>query len=151
MSGLSRREALGLLGAGAGFGLAHALGGSAEPAAASAQAVTSSSQLRPATRVTFPKGTTIRTVLGDVSPEALGMSATLFHEHLSFEWARVNPRPASGRVNPPGPAKDVDLLARELDVAAKEGVGCIVDAGTTDVGRDAAFLKQIAAHTSVHI
>ena len=32
-----------------------------------------------------------------------------------------------------------------------EGVGCIVDAGTTDVGRDTDLLKQIASRTSVHI
>ncbi len=43
------------------------------------------------------------------------------------------------------------LRAEELNVAAREGVGCIVDAGTTDVGRDVEFLKQIAAHTTVHI
>ena len=101
--------------------------------------------------MTFPGGARIRTVLGDVSPETLGNAATLFHEHLSFEWARVNPHPANGRVNPPGPAQDVTLRAEELDVAAREGVGCIVDAGTTDVGRDVEFLKQIAAHTAVHI
>jgi phosphotriesterase-related protein len=43
------------------------------------------------------------------------------------------------------------LRSEELNVAAREGVGCIVDAGTTDVGRDVEFLKQIAAHTAVHI
>jgi predicted metal-dependent phosphotriesterase family hydrolase len=142
---LSRREALGLLGAGAGFGLTAALRGGADLNAASWQAVASSA------KVTFPEGATIRTVLRDVDPETLGTAATLFHEHLSFEWARVNPRPANGRVNPPGPAKDVNLLAQEMSVAAREGVGCVVDAGTADVGRDVEFLRQIAARTSVHI
>ena len=31
----------------------------------------------------------IRTVLDDVRPDSLGTKATLFHEHLSFEWAKV--------------------------------------------------------------
>jgi phosphotriesterase-related protein len=95
--------------------------------------------------LTFPKGATIRTVLKDVSPEAI-TKATLFHEHLSFEWARVAPQS-----NRSGPAKDAAPVLEQLDVAATEGVGCIVDAGTTDVGRDIDLLKQIASRTSVHI
>jgi phosphotriesterase-related protein len=149
---LSRREALGLIGAGTGLGLLNsrleARGwrlGRAGPPAATWQAGAS------ARKVIFPSGARIRTVLGDVSPDTLGNAATLFHEHLSFEWARVNPRPADGRASRPGPAKDVSLLTDELNVAAREGVGCIVDAGTTDVGRDVEFLRQIAAHTAVHI
>ena len=94
----------------------------------------------------FPKKAVIRTVQGDIAPEALASKATLFHEHLSFEWARV-----TGRSDRPGPAKDAGPILEQLDVAATQGVGCIVDAGTTDVGRDVAFLKQIAARTSIHI
>jgi phosphotriesterase-related protein len=149
---LSRRDVLGLLGAGAGLGLARAWNsglearagrlGTAWPAPAPWQAGASA--------VTFPSGARIRTVLGDISPDTLGNRATLFHEHLSFEWARVSP-PADGRASRPGPEKDVNLRAEELNVAAREGVGCIVDAGTTDVGRDVEFLRQIAAHTAVHI
>ena len=101
----------------------------------------------PASReaVTFPKGATIRTVLRDVSPDTLN-KATLFHEHLSFEWARVAPQS-----NRSGPAKDAAPVLEQLDVAAAEGVGCIVDAGTDDVGRDNELLRQIASRTSVHI
>ncbi len=91
----------------------------------------------------------IRTVLKDIAPDSLGSAATLFHEHLSFEWARV-----TGRQDRPGPSKeatDVAYLGEQLELAAGEGVGCIVDAGTTDVGRDVAFLRQIAARTRVHI
>jgi phosphotriesterase-related protein len=88
----------------------------------------------------------IRTLLKDVSPDTLGMKATLFHEHLSFEWARV-----TGRQDRPGPAKDVNPVLEQLNAAALEGVGCIVDAGTNDVGRDVGFLKQLAMQTSVHI
>jgi phosphotriesterase-related protein len=97
------------------------------------------------TALTFPKGAAIRTVLKDVAPETIA-KATLFHEHLSFEWARVAPQS-----NRSGPAKDPAPILEQLDVAANEGVGCIVDAGTTDVGRDTDLLKQIASRTSVHI
>ena len=121
---MHRRDALGLLGAGVGLGIASAW-------------------------QDFPvaqQGAIIRTVLRDIPPDSLGSSATLFHEHLSWEWARV--APGSNR---PGPAKDPAPIIEQLDAAAKEGVGCIVDAGTTDVGRDLEFLKQIAGRTSIHI
>src|SRR5256885_12548923 len=94
----------------------------------------------------FSRKTVIRTVRGDISPEVLASKATLFHEHLSFEWARV-----TGRSDRTGPEKDAGPILQQLDAAAAEGVGRIVDAGTTDVGRDVGFLKQIAARTSLHI
>jgi predicted metal-dependent phosphotriesterase family hydrolase len=137
---LSRRKVLGLLGAGAGFGLSSAVRWDLGLVAAPAQAIASTR------KVVFPKGAVIRTVLKDVSPDSLGTKATLFHEHLSFEWARV-----TGRQDRPGPAKDVNPVLEQLNVAAMEGVGCIVDAGTNDVGRDVDFLKQLATQTSVHI
>ena len=99
----------------------------------------------PSSPLTFPKGATIRTVLKDVSPETI-TKATLFHEHLSFEWARVAPQS-----NRSGPAKDAGPVLEQLEVAATEGVECIVDAGTNDVGRDVDLLKQIASRTPVHI
>jgi phosphotriesterase-related protein len=122
---LSRRAALGLLGASIGL----ARGSIAQTA--------------------FPAGAIIRTLTKDVAPAALDGKATLFHEHLSFEWARV--RGPGGRGTPAGPAKDVGPVAEQLNAAAAEGVGCIVDAGTTDVGRDVQFLKAIAERTPVLI
>jgi phosphotriesterase-related protein len=119
-AGLSRREVIGLLASSVGFGFAQPLN-------------------RPV----------IRTVLTDVTPDSLGDRATLFHEHLSFEWAKV--RGPNGRGPQTGPDKDVGLVAEQIDMAAAENVGCIVDAGTTDVGRDVAFLKEVAARTRVHI
>jgi phosphotriesterase-related protein len=95
------------------------------------------------------RNTIIRTLLSDISPDALGAKATLFHEHMSFEWARV--RGPNGRGPLTGPEKDVNVVLEQLDAAATEGVGCIVDAGTADVGRDVEFLKQLARRTSVHI
>src|SRR6516162_10501319 len=39
---------------------------------------------RAATKITFPKGAIIRTILKDVTPESLGGGATLFHEHITI-------------------------------------------------------------------
>src|SRR5207344_2812153 len=121
---ISRREMLGVLaaGAGAGLGFAQGQGGG---------------------------GPVIRTVLGDVAPASLGATATLFHEHLSFEWAKV--RGPGGRGPATGPEKDVALVSEQINAAAAENVGCIVDAGTTDIGRDVGFLKEVAGRTRVHI
>jgi phosphotriesterase-related protein len=119
-SDLSRREVIGLLAASLGLGFAQR-----------------------------PDAAIIRTVLGDVAPDSLGERATLFHEHLSFEWAKV--RGPNGRGPQTGPEKDAGLVAEQVNLAAAENVGCIVDAGTTDVGRDVAFLKEVAARTRVHI
>src|SRR2546422_5307401 len=82
---LSRREAINLLGVGAGLGLVTALRQEAGLAAASGQPA--------ATKVIFPKGAIIRTVLKDVSPEALGTGATLFHDHVSLSSRRYAPPP----------------------------------------------------------
>ena len=136
---LNRRQLLGLLGAGAAVGVSSDWSGGSSVAAALQRAGGPAAP-------TFPNGAVIRTVLRDVPPGSL-TTATLFHEHLSFEWAKVAPQ----RANATGPAKDPGPIVEQLNVAAKEGVGCIVDAGTTDVGRDAEFLKQIASQTGVHI
>jgi phosphotriesterase-related protein len=132
-----------LLGVAAGAGLGPFVRGDSSTAAQPPQAIARAGTLA------FPEGAVIRTVLKDVPPDTLGTAATLFHEHLSFEWARV--RPPNARGNATGPEKDVALVSDQLNIAANEGVGCIVDAGTTDVGRDVEFLTAIAARTRVHI
>jgi phosphotriesterase-related protein len=132
---MNRREMIHLLGAGAMLGIVPRW----------ATAVPPVQTVRSKRALDFPGGATIRTVLADVPPDSI-TKATLFHEHLSFEWARVAPQS-----NRPGPAKDAAPVLEQVDAAAAEGVGCIVDAGTTDVGRDTVLLKQIASRTSVHI
>jgi phosphotriesterase-related protein len=132
---MDRRHMIGLLGASTAFGVASRW----------ATAATLLQTPAPRSALTFPAGATIRTVLADVPPDSI-TKATLFHEHLSFEWARVAPQS-----NRPGPAKDAGPVLEQVDAAAAEGVGCIVDAGTTDVGRSTDLLKQIASRTSVHI
>ena len=72
------------------------------------------------------------------TPEALASRATLFHEHLSIKLPPLPNAPP-----PPPPATyDVDLVVREVRIAEKEGVGCIVDGGQPEMGRDMATLKR---------
>jgi hypothetical protein len=59
----TRREALGMLGAGVAI--------TAPPRVASAEP-------------SFPEGAVIRTIVKDYSPGELGGGATLFHEHMSL-------------------------------------------------------------------
>jgi phosphotriesterase-related protein len=157
----TRREAIGLLGAGVATA---ALSG-----VASAQAV-------------FPKGAVIRTLLKDYAPDELAGGATLFHEHMSLrdgflaDWTRyaaetraanrapnappppaapARPAGATPAAQPAAPAgnflTDTELMTEEMKVAKQEGIGCIVDAGHSDMGRDLAFLKKISEGSGLPI
>jgi phosphotriesterase-related protein len=152
----TRREAIGLLGAGVA---SAALSG-----VASAQAV-------------FPKGAVIRTLLKDHAPEDLAGGATLFHEHMSLrdgflaDWVRhaAETRAANRAPNAAVPAApsaasagqpaapvanflaDAELMTEEMKIAKQEGIGCIVDAGHGDMGRDIAFLKKISEGSGLPI
>ncbi len=155
---LTRRELLGLLGCGA--------------IAATVPRVASG-----ATQ-TFPKGAVIRTILKDYAPEDLAGGATLFHEHLSFapdfmtRWTgyAAQTRAANGLASagagggsgrgpqppaaPPGGPffmQDLDLMAAELSTAKNEGIGCIVDGGHPDMGRDINFLRQVSMKSGMPI
>ena len=129
----------------------------------------------------FAKGAIIRTLLKDYAPEELAGGALLFHEHLSLApdfmaqffaaaaAARTAnamptrrgapaaaPAPAAQGGPPPAPAgldpmRDVNLMVEELAVATREGVGCIVDGGHPDMGRDMTFLRQVAMKASMPI
>ena len=46
---------------------------------------------------------------------------------------------------------DLDLIADEVRAAGHDGVSCIVDGGTADMGRSLEALRQIAACSGVHI
>lgn len=155
---LTRRELLGLLGCGA--------------IAATVPRVASG-----ATQ-TFPKGAVIRTISKDYAPEDLAGGATLFHEHLSFapdfmtRWTgyAAQTRAANGLASagagggsgrgpqppaaPPGGPffmQDLDLMAAELSTAKNEGIGCIVDGGHPDMGRDINFLRQVSMKSGMPI
>jgi hypothetical protein len=86
----TRREVIQLLGGAAGLGVLAGCCNFGDPAA----------------------GAIIRTVLGDISPDAIN-GVTLFHEHLSIQ---LSPDRTFG-------TDDVDHVVREIQVAAEEGVG----------------------------
>jgi phosphotriesterase-related protein len=150
----SRRETLGLLGAAA----------LAAPLAAKAA------------EPDFPPGAVIRTLLKDYAPAELAGSATLFHEHMSLrdgfmvDWmrhageTRAAAQAPGAPPRPPGPPGgggaaapapnfliDEDLMADEMVIARREGIGCIVDAGHPDMGRDVAFLRRISQRSGLPI
>ncbi|MDZ7799598.1 MAG: hypothetical protein U5K81_02240 [Trueperaceae bacterium] len=84
----------------------------------------------------------VRTVLGDVSPETLGL--TLGHEHLV--------------ARPPSDVEDDDLRLDDEAAAVREatafheaGGGAIVEMTTVDYGRDAAALAEVSRRSGVHV
>jgi phosphotriesterase-related protein len=92
--------------------------------------------------VAFRKGAIIRTLLKDLSPEALAGGPVLFHEHLSNLWPIGSTTSFTD---------DVDLMIEETRTAGKEGVSCIVDGGHPDMGRKIDALNRIASQSGVHI
>jgi phosphotriesterase-related protein len=87
----------------------------------------------------------IRTILRDVSPTAID-GPTLIHEHLSLggtDWGIE--RPSTKWYD------DVDLLASEVAACKSSGVRCIVDMGTSDLGRKIESLRTIATRSQMHI
>ena len=119
----------------------------------------------------FPPGAVIRTILKDYAPSALAGGATLFHEHMSLrdgfmvDWlrsaaeTRAANQPPGTPPRPSGPAQasvpnfliDEDLMADEMAIARREGIGCIVDAGHPDMGRDVGFLRRISQRSGLPI
>ena len=117
-AGFTRREVIQLLGGAAGLGMFAGCGDFGDPA----------------------QGAIIRTVLGDISPDAIN-GVTLFHEHLSIQ---LSPDRTFG-------TDDVDHVVREIRIAAEEGVGCIVDGGHPDMRRDMDAVLRVANETDVHV
>lgn len=151
MTGLTRRDALGLFGIGA---VAMAI----DPLAARSQT--------PA----YPKGAIIRTLFKDYQPEELASGATLFHEHLSlgedfsarFRAASQAVLAAQGIAAPaasgpppaapgPDPMRNVELMAQELRDARRDGVACIVDASLEGAGMDLRFIREAARMSGLPI
>src|SRR5262249_39821720 len=87
----------------------------------------------------------IRTVLRDIPPTSLGSGHALIHEHLNVrDLGEKKLLDAEGRSD--------NTIVEELRASAKEGLRCIVDAGTSrrhDV--QIARLKKIATDSGVHI
>jgi phosphotriesterase-related protein len=157
---ITRRTALGFLGAGAAATLL--------PSAASG-----------AKNPQFPKHAIIRTILKDLPPEALAGGATLFHEHMSFppdflprfiQYSRETGVQGGGGGRgkggdkkggapappPPDPnakyfMQDLDFMTEEMIAAKKEGVACLVDGGHPDMGRSFDFLRQLSIKSGMPI
>jgi phosphotriesterase-related protein len=121
---LTRREALSILGVGAGLASVRSLGAQAP---------------------------IIRTLVADVAPDKVS-GAMLFHEHLSIRYPLTKAlAEKAGRPVPPSFTDDVDLMVEETRAAGKDGVGLIVDGGHPDMDRDLAALTRIAKESGVHI
>jgi len=147
---LSRREALRMLGVGAGLGL-FSIGRGSQLAALGIQAANAA---RRAMRI--PRGAIIRTILKDLPPDGLGNGAILFHEHMSFDssfFEKMRPANAPRPATPPPRSylEDVDAVTDEVRATGKEGVSCIVDGGHADMGTSYANLRKIAERSGVHI
>src|SRR4051812_29307292 len=127
---VTRREALGLLGVGAGVVWKASLSGLAL-------------QPRPTP--------IIRTLLKDVDPATID-GPVLFHEHLSIRYPMTKAQAeAAGRPVPVSFTDDVELMTAETKLAGADGVRCIVDGGHPDMDRDLDALKRIAEGSGVHI
>ena len=146
LSHLTRREALGVLAAGAGFALAA---GGGRPAAAGQPPAA-------APDIAFPAGAVIRAILDDLSPQALAGGATLFHEHLdlfqSYSSPPVERDPAAGPLTDAQAEAFVALVTEELRMAAADGMSCIVDAGILRRSeRELEFLRQMSLRSGVPV
>jgi phosphotriesterase-related protein len=149
----TRRDVLGLLGAGAGFGVVTALAERVGLAQAPGWLTARSTG-----NITFPKGAIIRTILKDVSPDTLRNGATMFHEHLIGVGSYSSPPPPSACPMPCAPPvsapviQGVDLLVEELKGTAADGVACIVNSTiarpTEQNMRD---LRDLATRSGLHI
>jgi phosphotriesterase-related protein len=142
-SGLTRREAMGVLGIGAAGGVVSWLAHDARPLAAPGSADSLITQTAAATTAaTFPRGAIIRTVLKDVAPGSLSGGPTLFHEHLSIGLAGNKVAHYTA---------DVAMMVEEARAAYQDGIACIVDGGHADMGRDLAALRRIASESGLPI
>ncbi len=87
--------------------------------------------------------TIVRTVLGDIPPEAMGI--TYAHEHLIIDGGRPV------QMQPDFDLGDVDAMAGEVAEAAALGLRTVVDAMPCDAGRNAGKLADLSRRTGVHV
>lgn len=148
---MTRRQAIGFLGVGAGFALGSALRGDGGLDAAALFRGAPANRMPP-----IPRGAIIRTILKDVPPEGLGNGSILFHEHMSFDrtfFEKMRPANAPRPATPPPASylENVDVVLEEVKASGKEGISCIVDGGHPDMGTSYANLKAIAERSGVHL
>lgn len=85
----------------------------------------------------------VRTVLGDISPDAMGL--TYSHEHIIIEESF----PTLG--NPLFLLNDVDKISTELSAFYKAGGRTMVDTMPANCGRSADKLAEVSRRTNVNI
>ncbi len=147
VDGITRRDWMHLVGAGMGLGVVGSIRGAEDVGA-----VPLLQAGRGQAAATFPNGAIIRTLFADVPPASMPRGAILFHEHLSMDLSRIAPpRPAGSPPPLPATTDDVDLIVKQVEAAARDGVRCIVDGGHPDMDRDLDALKQIAKRTGMLI
>lgn len=87
--------------------------------------------------------TFVRTVLGDVPPDQLGI--TYAHEHLIIDGGRPV------QMQPEFDLGDVAAMATEIGEAAALGLRTVVDAMPCDAGRNATKLADLSRRTGVNV
>jgi phosphotriesterase-related protein len=151
--GMTRREAMTLLGSGAGFVLARAFGDNPERLFAQPGGWFAA----PSSKPTFVKGSVIRTVVKDIPPESLANGSVQIHEHLGGVFRETPPPPKDsemvpGVFAPKTEAEYLEMMVDELKMSREEGVSCLVDAAT---GRrddhTVENLKQMSLRSNVQI
>ncbi len=85
----------------------------------------------------------IRTVLGDVAPDRLGV--TYLHEHLIID------SPLIAQTMPHIHLPQTDDAVHELDLCSGAGVGAVVDAMPAGSGRAIERLAEVSRRTGLHI
>jgi phosphotriesterase-related protein len=123
---ITRRDAIRILGAGAAFG-------------AFSDRLDTFTRFQSASAA-VRRGPIIRTILEDIDPERL-TGATLIHEHLSSGFGAARTKVSD----------DLPLVADEVRACARDGVRCIVDAGTDGLGRKLDALRTIASRSGMFI
>jgi 5-phospho-D-xylono-1,4-lactonase len=87
--------------------------------------------------------TFVRTVLGDIDPDELGV--TYSHEHLAIAGSRTTELFPDFRLD------DVDRAVAELAPVQALGLRSVVDAMPADTGRDARLLAEISRRSGVQV
>jgi phosphotriesterase-related protein len=87
--------------------------------------------------------TIVRTILGDIAPDDLGV--TYSHEHLVIDGGRPV------EMNPDFDLGDVDRMVPEVEAAAALGLQAVVDAMPCDCGRNAVKLAELSRLAGIHV
>src|SRR4051812_43678046 len=88
----------------------------------------------------------VRTLTGDVPPDALG--STLIHEHLSVDWGEMLGRPKKLDFDR---AEMADLMVAKLTALAAVGIGAMTECTPYGCGRYVDLFKEVADRSPVRL